>query len=105
MFVDTLGSSEIILHSLSEGFDTLKNLLIQKGYSSFSISKQIQLLNVTWSEVKDIILKVFKGTEINITLSLNEATYVPIKGSDTIFRQYHETYEGGHAGVTKTSGH
>ena len=85
-----------------ENFDTLKNLLIQKGYSSFSISKQIQLLNITWSEIEDIILKVFKGTNITIALCSNEATYVPIKERDAIFSQYHDTYEGSHAGVTKT---
>ena len=48
------------------------------------------------------MLKVFKGTNIAVTLCLKEATYVPIKERDAIFSQYHDTYEGGHAGVTKT---
>ena len=100
--IDTSVSCKLIKESLIRLFNQLKELLITKNICIYSISKDIEILNISCLEIEKILKEIFNNTNIKIIICLNNIEYVKIEDRDRIFEMYHFSTIGGHSGVNRT---
>ena len=102
LYIDTSVSCKLIKEGLIRLFNQLKELLITKNICIYSISKDIEILNISWLEIEEILKEIFNNTNIKIIVCLNNIEYVKIEDRDRIFEMYHSSTIGGHSGVNRT---
>ena len=95
-------SCKLIKESLIRLFNQLKELLITKNICIYSVSKDIEILYISWLETEDILKEIFNNTNIKIIVCLNNIEYVKIEVRAIIFEMYHSSTIGGHSGVNRT---
>ena len=100
--IDIAESNITIKNNLFKIFESLKQILHKTNNNFLSISKDIEISNVSWIEIENILLKTFKDTEIKIIVCLNYIKYVTLQDRDKIFDLYHSSLIGGHPSVNRT---
>ena len=55
VYIDTSVPCKLIKGSLKQLFNQLKELLITKNICIYSISKDIEILNISWLEIEEIL--------------------------------------------------
>ena len=83
-------------------FNQLKELLITKNICIYSISNDIEILNISWLEIEEILKEIFNNTNIKVIICLNNIEYIKVENRDRIFEMYHSSTIGGHSGVNRT---
>lgn len=101
--LNTSASVQLVKGNLIKLFEHLKNILVQKNISMFSISKDIDIRNIHWLEIENMLNDTFKETNIKIIICMNYIEYVNSpENRDSIFEMYHSSKLGGHSGVNRT---
>ena len=67
-----------------------------------SISKDIEILNIIWLEIEEILKEILNYTNIKVIICLNNIEYIKVEDRDRIFEMYHSSTIGGHSGVNRT---
>ena len=101
VYIDTSVSCKLIKESLKRLFNQLQELLITKNIWIYSISKDIEILNISWLEIEEVLKETFNNTNIKVIICLNNFEYVKIEDRDRIFDMYHSSMIG-HSGVNRT---
>ena len=70
--------------------------------SIFSISKNIEILNINQVEIEEILKETFNNSNIKVIICSNNIDYVQTMDRDRIFDMYHSSTIGGHSGVNRT---
>ena len=71
VYIDTSVSCKLIKESLRRLFNQLKELLITKNICIYSISKDIEILNISRLEIELILKEIFNNTNIKVIICLN----------------------------------
>ena len=85
VYIDTSVSCKLIKESLKRLFNQLIELLITKNICIYSISKDIEILNISWSEIEEILKEIFNNTNIKVIICLNNIEYITVADRDSIF--------------------
>ena len=57
----------------------IQQLLVSKNICIYSISKDIEILNISWLEIEEILRETFNNTNIKVIVCLNNIKYVKIE--------------------------
>ena len=59
-------------------------------------------MNVSWSDVENIMRNIFQDSDIKIIICTNSIRYVRVEERNKIFSEFHDTLTGGPEGINKT---
>ena len=85
VYIDISVSYKLIKESLRRLFNQLKELLVTKNICIYSISKDIEILNISWLEIEEILKEIFNNTYIKVIICLNNIEYINVEDRDRIF--------------------
>lgn len=89
------------IDNLRENISSLRDVTNELQLESVSISKG-PVIDVSWENVRELILREFRDSNVTITVCTNAITTPPKNQRPDIIRENHDTPIGGHKGVTKT---
>ena len=87
---------------LQEAFQSLLDVTIELGLSSFSIAKTNFLDQIQWRSVLAKLQNIFQERPVAITICLGLTSTPPEDARSQIISEYHRSAFAGHKGVTKT---
>ena len=102
LYIDTSVSCKLIKEDLMQLFNQLEELLVTTHICIYSISKDIEILNISWLEIEEILKEIFSNTNKKVIVRLNNIEYVKIEDRDRIFDTYHSSTIGEYSGVNRT---
>ena len=70
LYIDTSVLCKLIKGNLTGLFSQIKELLVSKNICIYSISKDIEILNISWLEIEEILREITK-----IKWSINKEPY------------------------------
>lgn len=86
---------------IREAIGSLMDVTSELGLTNIAIS-QSDIGSIPWLEIRELISREFKGTDVRITVCTNEIEIPPEHLRSELIKEYHSSSIGGHKGITKT---
>lgn len=87
--------------TIFESLKILKEYLVNNNIQSISLQKLGSKEGLNWPQIRTIIRYIFRGTNIKITIYLNERTTPDSTQINQILEENHSSPQGGHFGFHK----
>ena len=100
--LDTSATSKIVKENLIKLMQKLKEILNTQKIFIFSISRNIEILNLSWEEIEEVLKDNFENSNIKVIICLNNIEYVSINDRNRIVDTYHSSTIGEHSGINRT---